>query len=94
LHTDNIIVRRYGLGFEVKLIDLFAHPLPKHELIKEDICDLIRIFYDSLGGAKTYARHPAEIKAICCGLKRTLILKKYRTAAQLRDYLEKFEWNS
>jgi len=94
LHTDNIIVRRFGLGFEVKLIDMFVHPLPKRELIKEDICDLIRIFYDSLGGARHYAKQPKEVKAICCGLKKTLILKKYRTAAQLRDYLQTIEWQS
>lgn len=92
LHTDNIIVRRYGLGFEVKVIDLFSHPMPKRELIKEDVCDLIRVFYDSLGGAKHYSRLPPEVKQICCGLKRSLILKKYRNASQLRDYLEKIEW--
>ena len=92
LHTDNIIVRRYGLGFEVKLIDLFSHPMPKSELMKDDVCDLIRVFYDALGGAKHYSRVSPEIKQICCGLKRTLILKKYRNAAQLRDYLEKIEW--
>lgn len=92
LHTDNIIVRRYGLGFEVKVIDLFSHKLPKREMIKDDVCDLIRIFYDALGGAKHYSRHAPEIKAICCGLKRTLILKKFRTAGQLRDYIEKIEW--
>lgn len=93
LHTDNIIVRRYGLGFEVKVIDLFSHPFPKRELIRDDVCDLIRVFYDALGGAKHYSRLPPQIKQICCGLKRSLILKKYRTAAQLRDYLEKIEWD-
>ena len=73
---------------------MFVHPLPKRELIKEDICDLIRIFYDSLGGARHYAKQPKEVKAICCGLKKTLILKKYRTAARLRDYLQTIEWQS
>jgi hypothetical protein len=92
LHTENIIVRRYGLGFEVKLIDLFTHLLPKRELIKEDVCDLIRIFYDVLDGPKHYPNHAPEIKAICCGLKRGLIFKKYRTAAQLRNYLANIVW--
>lgn len=94
LHTDNIIVRRHGLGFEVKLIDLFVHPLPKRDLIKEDVCDLIRVFYDCVGGRKHYARHAPVIKTICCGLKRTLILKKFRTGAHLRDYLQSMEWQS
>ena len=94
LHTENIFVRRYGLGYEVKLIDMFDHRLPKREQIQEDICDLIRIFYDVLGGSRHYSRHPQEIKGICCGLKRSLILKKYRTAGQLRDYLKKIEWKT
>jgi tRNA A-37 threonylcarbamoyl transferase component Bud32 len=94
LHTDNIIVRRYGIGFEVKLIDLFYRGAPKRENIHDDVCDLIRVFYDILGGRRYYARHAREIKSICCGLKRTLILKKYRTAGQLRDYLESMDWES
>jgi tRNA A-37 threonylcarbamoyl transferase component Bud32 len=92
LHTDNIILRRYGLGYEVKVIDLFHWDAPKRENIKQDVCDLIRIFYDALGGARRYRKHPEEVKAVCCGLKRSLILKKFRTAGQIRDYLETIEW--
>jgi tRNA A-37 threonylcarbamoyl transferase component Bud32 len=92
LHADNIFVRRYGIGYQVKVIDLFHRSAPKRENIQDDVCDLIRLFYDALGGAKRYARHDPEIKAICCGLKRSLILKKYRTAGQLRDYLENIKW--
>ena len=54
--------------------------------------DLIRLFYDAIGGPRHYAKHPREIKAICCGLKRSLILKKFKTAGQLRTYLENMEW--
>ena len=60
LHTDNIIVNRFGLEFEVKLLDLFNGPIPKKETRQQDICELIRIFYDVLGGAKQIlqnARH-------------------------------------
>ncbi|MEX2480471.1 MAG: protein kinase [Gammaproteobacteria bacterium] len=92
LHTDNIIVRRFGLRYEIKLIDLFHWEAPKRENIHADVCDLVRIFYDSLGGARRYRRQRPEIKAIICGLKRTLILKKFRTAGQLRDYLETINW--
>ncbi len=92
LHTDNIIVRRYGLHYEIKLIDMFHWEATKRENIHADVCDLIRIFYDMMGGARTYRQHRAEIKAICCGLKRSLILQKFRTAGQLRDYLETIDW--
>ncbi|NIO00800.1 MAG: protein kinase [Candidatus Latescibacteria bacterium] len=92
LHTDNIIVRRYGLGFDLKLVDMFQWAAPKQENIQQDVFDLIRIFYDAIGGAKHYAKCSPEAKAICCGLKHNLILKKFRTAGRLRDYLETMLW--
>jgi serine/threonine protein kinase len=92
LHSNNIIVRRYGLGFDLKLVDIFHWSTPKKQNIQEDICDLIRIFYDALGGAKHYTKQPQPVKTICCGLKRSLILSRFRTAAQLRKYLETMRW--
>ena len=92
LHDENIIVNRYGLGFEVKLVDLFHWGAPKASKLLQDVCDLIRVLYDVLGGARQYPRHPAIVKDICCGLKRTLIAQKFRTAGQLREYLETLEW--
>jgi hypothetical protein len=52
------------------------------------------VFYDALGGAKRYNRHPYQVKAICCGLKRSLILKKFKTTKQLREHLETLRWTS
>ena len=92
LHTDNIIVCRYGLGFDLKLLDMFHWSATKKQNIQDDICDLIRIFYDAIGGAKHYAKQSPPVKHICCGLKRSLILKKFRTAAQLREHLETMRW--
>ena len=62
------------------------------ENIQGDIVDLVRILYDAVGGQKHYRHQPMEIKSICRGLKRSLILKKFRTAGQLREYLETLEW--
>ena len=92
LHTDNIIVNRFGLNFDIKLLDLFHWEMPKKENRQTDICDLIRIFYESLGGAKCYARQPDAVKYICSGLKTSLILQKFRTVSQLRKHLEMMEW--
>lgn len=94
LHTDNIIVTRFGLAFDLKLIDLFHWKAASSENIQQDICDLIRIFYDALGGPKTYARHPREVKQIIRGLKRSLILKQFRNAGYLRAYLENMKFES
>lgn len=92
LHTDNIIVQRVGLKFELKLLDMFHWGAPSAENIRDDVINLIRIFYDALGGQKHYAKLPKEVKQICCGLKRTQITKKFRTAGKLRKYLESMQW--
>ncbi len=93
LHTDNIIIKRHGLSFDLKLLDMFHWEAARSSNIQNDVCDLIRIFYDATGSQKHYAKHPQEIKNICCGLKRTLILNKFRTAGHLRQYLETMKWN-
>ncbi|MBW2987840.1 serine/threonine protein kinase, partial [Candidatus Woesearchaeota archaeon] len=63
------------------------------EQIKSDVVELIHIFYEVLGGKKHYHNLPPEIKDIICGLKRSLITKKFKTAGKLREYLENMEWN-
>jgi serine/threonine protein kinase len=92
LHTENIIVQRVGLGYDLKVIDMFQWGAAKPINIHEDVLDLIRVFYDSLGGKKHYAKTPNAVKDICCGLKKSLILKKFKTAGQLRFYLEQMSW--
>jgi serine/threonine protein kinase len=92
LHPENIIVRRFGLEFDLKLIDLYSWDSPKRENRQDDICDLVRILYDSIGGKKAYSRQPEAIKYICSGLKRSLILKKFRNITQLRRHIETMEW--
>jgi len=94
LHTDNVIVNRFGLEFDLKLLDLFNGSLPKKETRQQDILELIRIFYDSLGGMKWYSRMPRTVKHICCGLKRSLILDRFRTISHLREHLESLDWSS
>jgi tRNA A-37 threonylcarbamoyl transferase component Bud32 len=93
LHMDNIMIRRYGISFDLKLLDMFHYGPAKARDIHDDVCDLVRLFYEAIGGRKYYSRQPAEVKSICCGLKRSLILKKYRTAGQLKQYLETMQWS-
>ena len=92
LHPENIIVQRFGLGFELKVLDMFNWGAASGENYRHDICSLIRLFYDVLGGQPTYARQPKVVKLICCGLKRSLITKKFRNVSQLRSYIETMEW--
>ena len=92
LHTDNIILRRRGLSFDVKLIDFYFRPTTRAENRVDDLCDLVRLFYDSIGGKKHYGKQPPEVKAIIRGLRRTLILERFRTVRALRSHLETMEW--
>ncbi len=93
LHDENVIVRRRGIAFDVKLVDMFHWGPASPENIHEDVINLVRIFYDAVGGPRRYARQPAMVKDLCCGLKRSLILRKYRNAGQLRQYLETLQWD-
>jgi len=94
LHSDNIIVQSVGLSYSLKIIDMFQWLDTPSANIKSDVMNLIRIFYDALGGKKQYAKLPPEIKAICCGLKHSLALKKFNSAGKLRRYIENLEWDT
>lgn len=93
LHTDNIIVRRTGLGFDLKILDFFHWRDLPSENVHDDVVFMIRLFHEVIGGKRHYLRQPNEVKAICCGLRRELILEKFRTAGQLKHYLENMEWS-
>jgi len=93
IHEENLMVQRYGIGFELKLLDLYQWSGSAQENIREDVCDMVRVFYDAMGGRKRYAGHPREIKDICCGLRKDLITRKFRNAGQLRAHLESMEWS-
>lgn len=92
LHMGNVIVQRHGLGFDLKLLDLYKWKGPRTENMREDLFDLIRIFYDALGGQPAYAKQPPEVKQICRGLKRSLIRQRFPRTTELIKHLETMEW--
>ncbi len=93
LHVDNIIVERLGLTFDLKLIDLHHWGPANKDNRQFDLCCMIRLFYDAVGGQKMYAKHPQWVRELCCGLKKSLILRKFRDVSDLRIYLEAEEWS-
>ena len=93
LHSENIMIERRGIGFDVKLVDMYQWNAPTGENIREDVYDMIRIFYDVIGGQRFYSRHPEVVKRICKGLKRSLIYRKFPRAGALRSYLETMSWD-
>lgn len=94
LHAANILIRRRGVHFDQKVVDFFDQPGPKRENMREDVLDLVKLFHQMLGGATAYAGQPDEVKAICRGLRRSLVLQRFPTAARLVRYLDSFPWTS
>jgi serine/threonine protein kinase len=47
LHSENIIVQRYGLGFELKVLDLFNWGSSTSENRRHDLLDAVRVFYEA-----------------------------------------------
>lgn len=93
IHLDNILVERVGLSFQLKLLDPFHWTgATKRDGQKDDICNVVEVFYDALGGTKHYAKQPQVVKDICKGMKRPLILKSFGTISKLKNYLENVEW--
>jgi serine/threonine protein kinase len=93
LHSENILVSRKGIRWEVRMLDFWNWGRPTRANLQEDVVNLARILHEMIGGAKTYARQGPEIKAICRGLRPTLILERFPTASHLVRHLETFEWS-
>lgn len=92
LHAGNVLVRRQGITFDVKVVDFFYWGRSNATHRWDDVADIIRLLYDAVGGRKMYAQQPAAIKQICLGLRRDLLRKRFPTATRLRQHLETFEW--
>ena len=92
VHSDNVLVRRRGIHFVVKIVDFFHWGSPTPAKIREDIIQLAQLLHEAVGGAARYAKQPPEIKAVCRGLRRDLIAKRFPAAGRLREYLESFDW--
>ena len=92
IHDENILVQRCGIRFQVKLVDFYHLGRSDRGKVREDVIQMVRVLYDAVGGQRHYRNQPAAIKAICCGLRRDLISRKYPDARRLRQHLESFEW--
>ncbi len=92
LHAHNVLVRRRGVHFDVKLVDMYDRGRATRQHIQQDVCDVVKILYDLVGGRAHYASQPPVIKQICLGLKCTLVTQRYPTAWHLCRHLDTFEW--
>ena len=93
IHSDNIMVKRQGLGYEVHLIDFYDLGRTSKEKIQADVFDLIAILHEMIGGKEHYASSPPVIKRIIMGRKQNLIQRRFKMAGHVRLALENLDWD-
>ena len=92
IHDDNIMIRRSGISFEVKLLDFFDLGRPTRSKIHKDVLNLIQVFLSLVGGREHYADQPDVVKAIIRGQKDSLILERFHNAGYIQQFLENLKW--
>jgi tRNA A-37 threonylcarbamoyl transferase component Bud32 len=92
IHDDNIMIRRQGISFEVKLLDFFDLGRPTKSKIHKDVLNLIQVFHTIVGGRTHYGSQPRVVKDIIRGLKDSLILKRFQSAGDIQRHLETLVW--
>ncbi|HSZ59082.1 MAG TPA: protein kinase [Tepidisphaeraceae bacterium] len=93
IHDDNIMIRRQGIGFEVKLLDFFDLGRPTRSKIHKDVLNLIQVFHTIVGGREHYGHQPKVVKDIIRGLKDSLILDRFQSAGDIQSHLESLTWD-
>jgi tRNA A-37 threonylcarbamoyl transferase component Bud32 len=92
IHDDNIMIRRQGITFEVKLLDFFDLGRPTRAKVRKDVLNLIQVFHTLVGGRATYKDQPKVVKSIIRGHKDSLILARFQSAGDIQRHLETLEW--
>lgn len=92
IHEHNIMVRRQGIGFDVKLLDFFDLGAPSRSKIRKDVLNLVMVFHAIVGGRTHYAKQPKVVKDIIRGLKDSLILQRFQSAGDIAKHLEALQW--
>jgi tRNA A-37 threonylcarbamoyl transferase component Bud32 len=92
IHDDNIMIRRQGIAFEVKLLDFFDLGRPGRDKIRKDVLNLIEVFHTIVGGRQHYREQPKVVKDIIRGQKDSLILERFQSAGDIQRHLETLEW--
>src|SRR5882724_10771573 len=84
IHDDNIMIRRQGITFEVKLLDFFDLGRPTRAKVHKDVLNLVEVFHGIVGGRDLYAKQPKVVKDIIRGLKDSLILSRFASAGDIQ----------
>jgi serine/threonine protein kinase len=92
LTSKNIMIRRIGLGFRVKMLDFGPLNGTKPAMIKQDVEDLIKLFVTATGGPARWAKQARPVQLTCQALRRSFNEGQLRNAGDLRRHLESLAW--
>ena len=92
IHEHNVMVRRQGIGFDVKLLDFFDLGVPTKAKVRKDVLNLVEVFHAIVGGRPRYKEQPKVVKDIVRGLKDSLILARFQSAGDIAKHLEGLVW--
>ncbi len=93
IHEDNILVERQGLGFRVRLIDLYLHPSGTNGHQRHDVVDIAALLYTLIGGKRGYSTSPDIVKQIVCGRQRARLFRKFPNARALCEFMVSYDWS-
>lgn len=91
LRLDNIIVRRVGLGFQAKLMELATGGRARPEHRRNDAHGMIRLFHEVIAGGGGGKDLPDPVRDQL-GTRRRPHFENYRDAADIRIALERLRW--
>ena len=92
IHDDNIMIRRQGISFDIRLLDFFDLGKPTRGKVHKDVLNLVEVFHTIVGGRTHYRKQPKVVKDIIRGLKDSLILSRFQSAGDLQRHLENLQW--
>jgi serine/threonine protein kinase len=93
IHSDNIMVKKRGLGFDVHLVDFLDLGRSSREKIQGDVFSMIFTFYEMIGGAEQYQRAGKAVRNIILGRRHDIIERRFKMAGHLRVALENLDWD-
>lgn len=94
LHAANILVRRRGVRFDIKLVDFFDRGRGGASHRRDDLVQVARILRELVGGTSRYAGCSPAVRRIICAGRSDLVMRRFPTAAHLRRHLEIFDWEA
>ena len=93
IHDDNVMIRRRGIGFEVKLLDFFDLGKPTKSKIYKDVLNLVQVFHTLVGGQDTIQRAAEGREEYHSGAEGFIDSCAISERGDIQRHLENLDWS-